>query len=94
MIKMVVAADILAGPPAESWRFENWQQHSHSSQRTRITPQMSIPRIRYSQEPYCAIIAGNIGSDVEKTNMKIQNMPISRDVIPTPKEIMFIVSMV
>jgi hypothetical protein len=67
MMKTVVAADKLGGPPAGGWRFEDWQQHSHSPQSTRITPQMSIPRIRYSQGPYCAIIAGNIGSDLENS---------------------------
>jgi hypothetical protein len=85
MMKTVVAADVLVGPPAGSWRFEDWQQHSPSPQSTRITPQMSIPRIRYSQGPYCAITAGNIGSDVKNTNMKIQKMSTFRDVIPIPK---------
>jgi len=92
-MKSVVDADVLAGSPARSWHFEDWQQHSHSPQSTRITPQMSIPRIRYSQGPYCSIIAGNIGSDVENTNMNIQDMPIFRDVIPTPKALIFIVTM-
>jgi len=94
MMKTVVSADVLAGPPAGSWRFEDWQQQFHSPQSIRITPQMSIPRIRYSQGPYYAIIAGNTGSDAENTNMKIQNMSIFRDVIPTPKAVIFIVTMV
>jgi len=94
MIKMVVAADVLAGPPGGSWHFEDWQQHSQSPQSTSITPQMSIPRIRYSQGPYRAITAGNIGSDVENTNMKIHEVSIFRDVIPTPKAVIFIVTKV
>jgi hypothetical protein len=55
---------------------------------------MSIPRIKYSQGPYCAITAGNIGSDVENTKMKIQNVSIFRDVISTPKVVIFIVTTV
>jgi hypothetical protein len=38
-----------------------------------------------SPGPNCFFIAGNVQSDAENTNMKIQNASIFRDVIPTPK---------
>jgi hypothetical protein len=40
--------------------------------------------IRAPQRPKCSITVGNVGSDAENTNMKIQNAAILRDVIPTP----------
>jgi hypothetical protein len=89
MMKTVVAADVLTGPPAGSSFFEERQQHSQSTQSTTIAPQMNIPRIRYSQGPYCAITA-----DAENTHMKIQKASIFSVVIPTPKAVIIVVTTV
>jgi hypothetical protein len=89
MMKTVVAADVLTGPLPGSSFFEERQQHSQSTQSTTTAPQMNIPRIRYSQGPYCAITA-----DVENTHMKIQKESIFRSVIPTPEAVIFVVTTV
>jgi hypothetical protein len=45
IMKTVVAADVLVGPPVGRDWFDDRQQHSHSPQSIKTAPQISIPSI-------------------------------------------------